>query len=105
MGIVVLTEKQTILRIANVDVQLVPSSNHASPSGALPFLIQPGGVAGMPLTGEKIGRFAGQRAPQANLDDPSPRIDAYAALVAHRIRPAWVRPPLSPLSHFFGWQC
>lgn len=83
---------QTILKIANVDLRLVPSSNHASPSGALPFLIlRSGASAAVPLTGEKIARFAKQHAPSANLDDPSPRIDAYQALIAHSVRPAWVR--------------
>ncbi|KAM3477234.1 hypothetical protein MY5147_002836 [Beauveria neobassiana] len=83
---------QTILRIANIDVRLVSSSNHASPSGALPFLMLPSSVHStvVPLTGEKIARFAKQQAPSANLDDPSPRIDAYQALIAHSVRPAWL---------------
>ncbi|XWW96290.1 hypothetical protein V2A60_004263 [Cordyceps javanica] len=82
---------QTILRIASIDVRLVPSSNHASPSGALPFLIPPSTAStSVPLTGEKIARFAKQRAPGANLDEPSPRIDAYQALIAHGVRPAWL---------------
>ncbi|OAA42538.1 mitochondrial outer membrane protein [Cordyceps fumosorosea ARSEF 2679] len=83
---------QTILRIANVCVRLVPSSNHASPSGALPFLMLPSSAStiAVPLTGEKIARFAQQHAPGAGLDDPSPRIDAYQALIAHQVRPAWL---------------
>ncbi len=87
---------QTILKIANIDFQLVPSSNHASPSGALPFLILPSSTpTAVPLTGEKIARFAKEHAPSVNLDDPSPRIDAYQALIAHSVRPAWVRRRLS----------
>ncbi|KAJ4146070.1 hypothetical protein LMH87_004900 [Akanthomyces muscarius] len=82
---------QTILKIANIDFQLVPSSNHASPSGALPFLILPSSTpTAVPLTGEKIARFAKEHAPSVNLDDPSPRIDAYQALIAHSVRPAWL---------------
>ncbi|EGX93688.1 mitochondrial outer membrane protein [Cordyceps militaris CM01] len=83
---------KTILRIAQINVRLVPSSNHASPSGALPFLILPTSTtpATVPLTGEKIARFAKQHAPSANLDDPSPRIDAYQALIVHSVRPAWL---------------
>ncbi|KAM3435553.1 hypothetical protein NHJ13734_005502 [Beauveria thailandica] len=82
---------QTVLRIANIDVRLVSSSNHASPSGALPFLMLPSSASTVvPLTGEKIARFAKQQAPSANLDDPSPRIDAYQALIAHCVRPAWL---------------
>lgn len=83
---------QIILKIANVDFQLVPSSNHASPSGALPFLILPSMTStAVPLTGEKIARFAKEHAPRVNLDDPSPQIDAYQALIAHSVRPAWVQ--------------
>ncbi|KAM3503058.1 hypothetical protein MY11210_008857 [Beauveria gryllotalpidicola] len=82
---------QTILRIANIDVRLVSSSNHASPSGALPFLMLPSSASTVvPLTGDKIARFAKQQAPSANLDDPSPRIDAYQALIAQCVRPAWL---------------
>ncbi|OAR00164.1 hypothetical protein LLEC1_01991 [Akanthomyces lecanii] len=84
---------QTILKIANIDVQLVPSSNHASPSGALPFLILPSSTSTtVTLTGEKIARFAKEHAPSFNIDDPSPRIDAYQALIAQNLHALYVNP-------------
>lgn len=100
---------QTLLRIAGVDVCLVRSSNHASPSGALPFLI-PTGEAKVPLTGDKIAAFAALASPSSStsskkrdssrkekkessskkLDPNAPRLAAYQALISQRIRPAWL---------------
>lgn len=84
---------QTILRIAGVDVDIVPSNNHASPSGALPFLLSPTSAKGtsVPLTGEKIVRYAREHAslPLGSFS-PRPKIEAYQALLTQNIRPAWV---------------
>lgn len=107
---------QTLLRIAGVDVCLVRSSNHASPSGALPFLI-PTDETKTPLTGDKIAAFAALASPPAaasppsskkrdssrkekkessnsnntkKLDPNAPRLAAYQALISQRIRPAWL---------------
>lgn len=88
---------QTILRIANIDVVLIPSSNHASPSGALPFLIPASSPQSTtpqaPISSAKITRFIQETNPRApiDLDNPSSKIDAYQALLANNIRPAWVR--------------
>ena len=92
----VLTQIQTILRIANIDVLLIPSSNHASPSGALPFLMPAStsqSTPQAPVSGAKITRFIRETNPRApiDLDNPSSKIDAYQALLANNIRPAWVR--------------
>lgn len=86
---------QTLLRIAGVDVDLVPSNNHASPSGALPFLLP---VGARPVTGEKIGLYAKEHASQAVQAPsiPTPRLEAYQALLTQNIRPAWVRRYSSP---------
>ena len=80
---------QTILRIAGVDVDLVLSNNHASPSGALPFLLPPGPTA-RPLTGDKILQYARQHASQDLPDVTSHRVEAYESLLTQSIRPAWV---------------
>lgn len=80
---------QTVLRIAGVDVELVPSNNHASPSGALPFLLP---AAAAPLTGDKIYQYAKEHA-QHSIKPPSvptPRLEIYEALLTQNIRPAWV---------------
>ncbi|KAL6865957.1 hypothetical protein ACO1O0_002057 [Amphichorda felina] len=80
---------QTILRIAGVDVDLVPSNNHASPSGALPFLLPPGPTA-CPLTGDKILHYAQQHASQDLPDVSSHRVEAYESLLTQSLRPAWL---------------
>ncbi|PTB68693.1 hypothetical protein BBK36DRAFT_1112905 [Trichoderma citrinoviride] len=109
---------QTFLRIAGVDVDLVPSNNHASPSGALPFLLPPTTTptastsekdsestkpaaptsnktttttSTIPLTGAKIHRYA-QDHSTADLSPAAPasRTEAYEALLSQSLRPAWL---------------
>ncbi|KAK1255223.1 hypothetical protein MKX08_009218 [Trichoderma sp. CBMAI-0020] len=102
---------QTFLRIAGVEVDIVPSTNHASPSGALPFLLpptiaQPSSSTTeprpkptpalkptIPLTGSKIERYAKDHAsheiPTDSSSSPS-RIEAYEALLPQSLRPAWL---------------
>ncbi|KAH6891339.1 hypothetical protein B0T10DRAFT_309798 [Thelonectria olida] len=96
---------QTFLRIAGVYVDIVPSNNHASPSGALPFLLPPSSPPSKPstaLTGEKIYKYARQHATN-ELPEPSPpRREAYKALLTQSVRPAWLHalyivPANSPL--------
>lgn len=79
---------QTILRVANVDVALVPSSNHASPSGSLPFLIPVSSgpspsTPTTPLTGPKIADYA-------HLAPDHHKTTLYLSVIAHKIRPAWL---------------
>ncbi|PHH87302.1 hypothetical protein CDD83_9044 [Cordyceps sp. RAO-2017] len=87
---------QTYLRIAGVDVDVVPSTNHASPSGALPFLLPASSDArpDVPLTGSKIARYAHDHGARTDADDdlasPSPRREAYLALLTQSVRPAWL---------------
>ncbi|KAK1247318.1 hypothetical protein MKX07_002227 [Trichoderma sp. CBMAI-0711] len=109
---------QTFLRIAGVDVDLVPSNNHASPSGALPFLLPPTTTtttttttptssspekesakptpaskttSTIPLTGAKIHRYAQDHATTATSPDAPPsRTEAYEALLSQSLRPAWL---------------
>ncbi|POR36987.1 Uncharacterized protein TPAR_02812, partial [Tolypocladium paradoxum] len=83
---------QTYLRIARVDVDLVPSNNHASPSGSLPFLLPSSADArpDVPLTGSKIARYAQDRCSQDLHDISSPRLEVYLALLTQSIRPAWL---------------
>lgn len=82
---------QTLLRIAGVDVDLVPSNNHASPSGALPFLLPASYESQTPLTGDKILGFADRHTSYELPTVPTHRLDAYRALLAQSVRPAWVR--------------
>ncbi|KAH6609501.1 hypothetical protein Trco_002847 [Trichoderma cornu-damae] len=92
----------TLLRIAGVEVDLVPSNNHASPSGALPFLLPPtppgppsagggGAKATAPLTGSKIERYANDHSSRdMAASSPPSRVEAYEALLSQGLRPAWL---------------
>ncbi|KAF7552207.1 hypothetical protein G7046_g7490 [Stylonectria norvegica] len=73
--------------------ELVPSNNHASPSGALPFLLPsaPGASrTARPVTGEKIYTYAKEHATLPLSEALSPRLEAYQALLTQNIRPAWL---------------
>ncbi|KAM0420816.1 hypothetical protein ACHAPT_011346 [Fusarium lateritium] len=84
---------QTVLKMAGIDFEIVPSNNHASPSGALPFLLPPSSPSpkpSTPLTSEKIHKYAREHAVRELPSVSSPRIEAYHALLTQRIRPAWL---------------
>ncbi|KAM5352502.1 hypothetical protein ACJ41O_005224 [Fusarium nematophilum] len=84
---------QTVLKIARVDFEIVPSNNHASPSGALPFLLPPSSPPSKPshpLTGDKIHKYAREHAVHELPTVTSPRLEAYQALLTQNIRPAWL---------------
>ncbi|EWG40442.1 hypothetical protein FVEG_02828 [Fusarium verticillioides 7600] len=81
---------QTVLRIAGIDFDIVPSNNHASPSGALPFLLPLAPQASKPLTGEKIHKYVREHAVHELSNITSPRLEAYQALLTQNIRPAWL---------------
>ncbi|KAG6038226.1 hypothetical protein E4U41_004419 [Claviceps citrina] len=85
---------QTYLRIANLEVDLVPSTNHASPSGALPYLLPASSDSrpDLPLTGSRIGQYAEKHSSPKLLPpgEATPRQEAYLSLLAQNIRPAWL---------------
>ncbi|GAB0137931.1 hypothetical protein EsDP_00006182 [Epichloe bromicola] len=90
---------QTLLRIAGLQTDLVPSNNHASPSGALPFLLLPSSSSDsrpddIPLAGDRIAQYAREQHPSLAWPDERPlavaRQQAYASLLAQNIRPAWL---------------
>ncbi|PWI75373.1 mitochondrial outer membrane protein (Sam35) [Purpureocillium lilacinum] len=83
---------QAFLRIAGVDVEIVPSNNHASPSGALPFLLPASSDPrpDVPLTGSKIERYALDRSQYAMPDVSSSQFDAWLSILSQKIRPAWL---------------
>lgn len=80
---------QTLLRMAGVDVELVASNNHASPSGALPFILTEGG---RPVAAERIGGFVREESGRDLRKGEERRVEAYRALISQAIRPAWVCP-------------
>ncbi|KAK6854562.1 hypothetical protein PG990_008029 [Apiospora arundinis] len=85
---------QTFLKLAGVEFRITPSSNHASPTGALPFLIpssDPNDAASQtPIPSNKLERFALERGSEKLADTTGSKLDAYQALLDHRIRNAWL---------------
>ncbi|KAK2594087.1 hypothetical protein QQS21_008190 [Conoideocrella luteorostrata] len=81
---------QTYLRIAGLDIDIIPSTNHASPSGSLPYLLPESSDSrsSIPLTGEKISQYAQKYT--SIRDRTSPRVDVYLSLLAQSVRPAWL---------------
>lgn len=108
---------QTYLRAARIPHDCLPSTNHASPSGALPFLLLPAlsqtasassppSLSNVPLTGGRIVSYARKHAGSGDegkilsdldgdeLEVKNSKLEAYRALISQSIRPAWVRTPL-----------
>jgi metaxin len=85
---------QTFLKLAGVDFRVRPSNNHASPTGALPFLLPPS----TPHESKSQGPIPSNKLEQYGLDNsktklpgnPGPRLEAYESLLDHRIRNAWL---------------
>ncbi|KAK0719535.1 hypothetical protein B0H67DRAFT_642881 [Lasiosphaeris hirsuta] len=81
---------QTLLRLSKVPVRILPSTNHSSPTGALPFLLPPRSVSQTPIPASKLTdyiRTHGRPLPPAPV---TPRLDAYQALIDLPIRNAWL---------------
>ncbi|KAL8826703.1 MAG: hypothetical protein Q9191_003628, partial [Dirinaria sp. TL-2023a] len=90
---------QAYLKFADIEFATVPSNNHASPTGALPFLLSP--CARDPLSSptvvpsSKLERWVQQQ--QRSHDSVTKkeprqsmlRQEAYMALLDHPIRHAW----------------
>ncbi|KXH54138.1 hypothetical protein CSAL01_12690 [Colletotrichum salicis] len=94
---------QTFLKIAGVDFHIAPSTNHASPSGALPYLLPPSPLR--PIAGASklesyalenttlqrlpvlSSSFSSSSSPEAELQA---RQQAYQSLLDHRLRAAWL---------------
>lgn len=85
---------QTFLKLAGVDFQVVSSTNHASPTGALPFLIPPSSpiasVTHTPIPSNKLEQYAAENGTSQVPDVPSLKLEAYESLLDYRIRNAWL---------------
>ncbi|KAL8357638.1 hypothetical protein RB601_009203 [Gaeumannomyces tritici] len=109
---------QTFLKIAGVDLRLVSSTNHASPSGALPFLLPPIVAAAdppvssksppptspnpAPIPAHKLQAYARAHGttttttttttapPPPGQQAAAAAEPAYAALLDHAVRRAWL---------------
>ncbi|KAI1389702.1 uncharacterized protein F4822DRAFT_210226 [Hypoxylon trugodes] len=85
---------QTFLKLAGVEFQVAPSNNHASPTGALPFLIPPSNTsnpsAHIPIPSNKLEKYAAEKGTSEIPDVSNLKLEAYESLLDYRIRNAWL---------------
>ncbi|KAJ5901947.1 hypothetical protein N7495_002475 [Penicillium taxi] len=82
---------QAYLKFAGIDFVTTSSNNHASPTGALPFLLQalPAGTSG-PVPSHKLQKWAIEQVHCEEEQQLNLRFEVYASLLDHRIRKAWL---------------
>jgi metaxin len=84
---------QTYLKFSDINFRVASANNHASPSGALPFLLpaSPDPLkAAQPVPSGKLQRWTTNNSPAAVEESGDARYEAYLSLLDHRIRRAWV---------------
>lgn len=91
-------EEQAYLKFCGIQFRTIPSNNHASPNGALPFLLPaPGGIPGpdcvLPVPSNKLQQWADEHTDVDQDKDAGMREQVYTSLLDHRIRDAWVWTP------------
>jgi len=81
---------QAFLRLCGIRYRIVPSNNHASPSGALPFLI-PASKPATSVPGSRLSKWAEEngKTPQS-CDFGRPEIQAFSTLIDTKVRDAWL---------------
>ncbi|KAL4915921.1 mitochondrial outer membrane protein [Aspergillus aurantiobrunneus] len=82
---------QAYLKFVGIDFELVPSNNHASPSGVLPFLLPalPIGT-GTPIPSTKLQKWAIEEVHCEEEQQLNVRFEVYSSLLDSRIRNAWL---------------
>ncbi|QKX62310.1 uncharacterized protein TRUGW13939_09469 [Talaromyces rugulosus] len=82
---------QSYLKFVGIDFDLVSSNNHASPTGALPFLHPALPAASLdPIPSNKIQKWAIEQVHCEEEQQLNMRFDVYMSLLEHRIRTAWL---------------
>ncbi|PGH13907.1 hypothetical protein AJ79_03322 [Helicocarpus griseus UAMH5409] len=87
---------QAYLKFVGIPFETVASNNHASPTGALPFLLPASSSAAafvdplVPIPSHKIQKWAIEQTHVEEEQQLSMRFDVYASLLDHRIRNAWL---------------
>ncbi|KAI0470736.1 hypothetical protein GGR56DRAFT_143302 [Xylariaceae sp. FL0804] len=85
---------QTFLKLASVHFGVLPSNNHASPSGALPFLLHHTGSNNSkpppPVPSSRLEQYALDHGTPTVPDIPFHLLEAYETLLDYRIRDAWL---------------
>ena len=82
------------MNIAGIDHRLISSNNHASPIGALPFLLPAVSSSSfqeslLPISSNKLIKYATEHGGRVD-ESSSMRYSAYQSLLDYRIRNAWV---------------
>lgn len=86
---------QAYLNFSGIKYKLVPSSNHGSPSGILPFM-QPAAAAkdssATPdaVPSNKLRKWAMAQSSTSIQESDDTRYEAYESLVSNALRRAWV---------------
>lgn len=92
---------QLYLKLAGVPFRVVPSNNHASPSGALPFLLpapsdDESSKPSDPVPSGKMKRWVSAQEKTQKVSEPTDtRYEAYSSLLESSLRRAWVSAVLS----------
>ncbi|ELR02857.1 hypothetical protein GMDG_05790 [Pseudogymnoascus destructans 20631-21] len=86
---------QTALRLASLPHTTTNSTNHASPTGALPFLLPPTSspllpAALLPVGAGQILSYATKAGHPLPARPAHPKAKVYASLIDDAIRPAWL---------------
>lgn len=86
---------QAYLRFHGIKHTLVPSTNHASPTGALPFLIPATSstshvALSAPISASRLQTWTVSQSPNPDEAPTSVRTEAYSSLLDYRLRAAWL---------------
>ncbi|KAF1846894.1 uncharacterized protein K460DRAFT_280264 [Cucurbitaria berberidis CBS 394.84] len=85
---------QAYLKFSHIPFRIAPANNHASPSGALPFLLPSSPdpyKQTQPVPSAKLQRWAMNTRGDKRIEEPGDaRYEAYLSLLDHRIRRAWL---------------
>ena len=80
------------MKFRDIEFSTLPSNNHASPTGALPFILPSSDTAATslaPVPSSKILKWTTTQKP-GNAETSDMRAEAYTSLLDHRIRSAWL---------------
>ncbi|KAA8651797.1 hypothetical protein EYZ11_003983 [Aspergillus tanneri] len=82
---------QAYLKFVGIGFNLIPSNNHASPTGALPFLLPAHPIqTSAPIPSSKLQKWAIEQVHCEEEQQLDVRFEVYASLLDHRIRNAWL---------------
>ncbi|KAI9367809.1 hypothetical protein BJX61DRAFT_268085 [Aspergillus egyptiacus] len=81
---------QAYLKFVGIEFEVVPSNNHASPSGVLPFLLPALPVGSGPIPSSKLQKWAIEEVHCEEEQQLNTRFEVYSSLLDTRIRNAWL---------------